>query len=86
MSDNRVIVTKEELERLRQLQQNWNILTKRWGENEYERRILEKEKQEILSAIDNLETERFAVTQELQDKYKIIGSIDLDTGEFTPIS
>ena len=82
----KTFISQEELESLRKLQQDWNILTKRWGEISYEQRIIEKELKLILENIDNLETVRQKLTDVLQDKYKFNGSIDLDTGEFTPVS
>lgn len=82
----KTFISPEELDSLRKLQQDWNILTKRWGEISYEQRIIEKELKLILENIDNLETTRQSLTELLQDKYKLNGSIDLDTGEFTPVS
>lgn len=70
-------VSDEQLEELRGIQQQYDLITKRYGELTYELRVIEK-------AMDELETQRVTAVYAIQDVMGSVGAVDLSTGEFTP--
>lgn len=77
-------VSPEQLERLKSLQSRWDDLTKYNGELRYQLRLLEKEIAATDSALDALDTERLAISNELTAQFGTTGNVNLETGEFAP--
>jgi hypothetical protein len=79
------VLTQEEIQSLKNIQNNQALLIEQLGTLEYRILILEKEKQKLKQALQNqLETEE-QIGKQLQQKYGD-GSINLEKGEFIPNS
>jgi len=79
------VLTQEEIQSLKNIQNNQSLLIKQLGTLEYRILILEKEKQKLKQTLQNqIETEE-QIGKQLQQKYGD-GSIDLEKGEFIPTS
>jgi len=79
------VLTQEEIQSLKNIQNNQSLLIEQLGTLEYRILILEKEKQKLKQTLQNqLETEE-QIGKQLQQKYGD-GSIDLEKGEFIPNS
>lgn len=76
------VVTSEQLEKLNELQDKWNQLTKYNGELRYQYRILEKEIAATDTELDKLDEIRVTLNSELEKQFDSTGSVDLVTGEF----
>lgn len=77
------VLTQEEIQSLKNIQNNQSLLIEQLGTLEYRILILEKEKQKLKQTLQNqLETED-QIGKQLQQKYGD-GSIDLEKGEFIP--
>jgi len=79
------VLTQEEIQSLKNIQNNQALLIEQLGILEYRILVLEKEKQKLKQTLQNqLETEE-QLGKQLQQKYGD-GNIDLEKGEFIPIS
>lgn len=79
------VLTQEEIQSLKNIQTNQSLLIEQLGVLEYRILILEKEKQKLKQTLQNqLETEE-QIGKQLQQKYGD-GNIDLEKGEFIPVS
>jgi len=79
------VLTQEEIQSLKNIQNNQALLIEQLGTLEYRILILEKEKQRLKQSFQNqLETEE-QIGKQLQQKYGD-GSINLEKGEFIPNS
>ena len=79
------VLTQEEIQSLKNIQNNQLLLIEQLGTLEYRILILEKEKQKLKQTLQNqLETEE-QIGKHLQQKYGD-GSINLEKGEFIPNS
>ena len=79
------VLTQEEIQSLKNIQNNQLLLIEQLGALEYRIQILELEKQKLKQTLQNqLETEE-QIGKQLQQKYGD-GSIDLEKGEFIPVS
>jgi hypothetical protein len=79
------VLTQEEIQSLKNIQNNQALLIEQLGTLEYRILILEKEKSKLKQSLQNqLETEE-QIGKQLQQKYGD-GSIDLEKGEFIPNS
>jgi stress response protein YsnF len=78
------IVTPEELQTLRNLQQKRDKLTIDFGYIEFQIQELELQKETLVEYLTQLKQEEIQVGQEITDKYGK-GSVDLNNGEFTVI-
>ena len=76
------IVTPEELQSLRNLQQKRDKLTIDFGYVEYQIQELELQKETLIDLLTQLKQEETQVGQEITSKYGK-GSVNLDNGEFT---
>jgi hypothetical protein len=75
------VLTQEEIQSLKNIQNNQSLLIEQLGTLEYRILILEKEKQKLKQILQNqLETEE-ELGKQLQQKYGD-GNIDLEKGEF----
>ena len=77
-----VFLTKEEIEKLKVIQNNEANLITQFGQLEYQIQSLNLQKENIKNNITKLQTESSNFGKELQDKYGE-GTIDVTTGEFT---
>ena len=78
------IVTPEELQTLRNLQQKRDKLTIDFGYIEFQIQELELQKESLIEFLSQLKQEEIQVGQEITNKYGK-GSVDLNNGEFTVI-
>jgi hypothetical protein len=79
------VLTQEEIQSLKNIQSNQSLLIEQLGLLEYKILILEKEKEKLKQTLQNqIETEE-QIGKQLQQKYGD-GSIDLEKGEFIPVS
>jgi hypothetical protein len=76
MSETKII-SNEQLEILRNLNDQYDILTKRYGEIAYEKLVIEQ-------AFLVVESERVEITQKIQTEMGTSGTVDLETGIFSP--
>jgi stress response protein YsnF len=77
-----VFLTKEEIEKLKVIQDNEAKLITQFGQLEYQIQSLNLQKENLKNNITKLQTESSNFGKELQDKYGE-GTIDVTTGEFT---
>jgi hypothetical protein len=78
------VLTQEEIQLLKNLQSNQNLLITSLGNLEYQIELLTLQRQSIKNEIKNQIEEETRLSKELNEKYGE-GSIDLEKGEFTPI-
>ena len=76
------IVTPEELQSLRNLQQKRDKLTIDFGYIEFQLQELELQKETLIDLLTQLKQEEIQIGQEITSKYGK-GSVDLNNGEFT---
>ena len=76
------IVTPEELQSLRNLQQKRDKLTIDFGYVEFQIQELELQKETLIDLLTQLKQEEIQIGQEITNKYGK-GSVDLNNGEFT---
>jgi stress response protein YsnF len=76
-----VFLTKEEIEKLKNIQANESNLITQFGQLEYQIQTLNLQKENLKNNITSLQTESSNFGKELQDKYGE-GTIDITTGEF----
>jgi hypothetical protein len=79
------VLTQEEIQSLKDLQQNQITLTQTLGNLEYNIQVLELEKTVLKQQLVKQIEEEINVGKQLQQKYGD-GNIDLEKGEFIPIS
>jgi len=77
----KIVLSKEELENLTQLQNEQNEFVLRLGQIEYQIGTLEKFKRDLKQNIENFEDKQVKVGNELNKKYGE-GTINLENGEF----
>ena len=75
-------VSPEDLKILRSLQETWEVLTKRYGELYYEKKMVDAEMKRIDEGLDELEAKRIDVVARVQTTFGKTGSVNLQTGEF----
>lgn len=78
------IVTPEELQTLRNLQQKRDKLTIDFGYIEFQIQELELQKESLIEFLNQLKQEETQIGQEMEAKYGK-GSVNLNNGEFTVI-
>lgn len=83
MSDEKIIVSQEELAPLFAAQNEFDELTKRLGILEFQNMMLGEQLEQTRLELKKLDAERVATMTALQEKYGV-GTIDVQTGEFTP--
>ena len=76
-------LTREELEKLQEIQQKNAALVQELGQIGLAQINLEKRQENAEQYLDNLRQEESAFAKELEEKYGT-GSIDLEKGEFIP--
>lgn len=78
------VLTQEEIQSLKTLQENQSSLVAALGDLEYQITILESRKQFLKNEIAIQIESEIKIGKELQEKYGE-GNINLEKGEFTPI-
>jgi hypothetical protein len=84
MADEHTKVSPEDLKVLQSLQETWELLTKRFGELHYEKKMVDTEMAAIDKAFDDLESKRSEVVNRLQSTFGKTGTVNLQTGDFLP--
>jgi hypothetical protein len=79
------VLTQEEIQSLKTIQTNQSSLIEQLGLLEYRILVLEKEKQKLKQTLQKQLEEEELIGKQLQQKYGD-GSIDLEKGEFIPVS
>ena len=77
----KIVLSKEELDNLTQLQNEQNEFVFKLGQIEYQISTLEKFKRDLKQNIENFEDKQVKVGNELNKKYGE-GTINLENGEF----
>ena len=79
------VLTQEEIQSLKTIQTNQSNLVQSLGTVEYRIQLLELDKQTLKIQLQKQVEEETKVAKELQEKYGD-GNIDLEKGEFIPVS
>jgi hypothetical protein len=79
------VLTQEEIQSLKNIQNNQSSLIEQLGVLEYRIQILELEKQKLKQTLQNQLEEEEKIGKQLQQKYGD-GNINLEKGEFIPVS
>jgi hypothetical protein len=79
------VLLQEELQEVKEIQQERTILMEQFGILEFNIQDLEIQKQELKTKLATLKLKENEVGSKLQNKYGI-GTIDIEKGEFTQTS
>ncbi len=79
------VLTQEEIQSLKNIQSRQQSLLNLFGDLEYKIQILELEKQNLKQQLQKQLEEEEKLGKQLQQKYGD-GNIDLEKGEFIPVS
>jgi hypothetical protein len=79
------VLTQEEIQSLKTIQINQSNIVQSLGTVEYRIQLLELDKQSLKSQLQKQIEEETTIAKELQEKYGD-GNIDLEKGEFIPVS
>jgi translation initiation factor 2 alpha subunit (eIF-2alpha) len=79
------VLTQEEIQSLKTIQTNQSNLVQALGTVEYRIQLLELDKQALKSQLQKQVEDETKIAKELQEKYGD-GNIDLEKGEFIPVS
>ena len=79
------VLTQEEIQSLKTMQSRQQALLSMFGDLEYKIQALELEKQRLKQALQTQMKEEEEIGKQLQQKYGD-GSINLEKGEFIPVS
>tara|TARA_R110000868_G_scaffold326864_5_gene587873 strand:- start:1169 stop:1420 length:252 start_codon:yes stop_codon:yes gene_type:complete len=79
------VLTQEEIQSLKTIQQNQTDLIQTLGTVEYRLQLLELDKQTLKTQLQKQLEEETVIAKQLQEKYGD-GNIDLEKGEFIPVS
>jgi len=75
-------LSEEELDSIKQLQNQQQILIGQFGQIEYQVQLLELQKDQLVETIGKLQQEEQKIGNELTQKYGN-GTVDLESGTFT---
>jgi hypothetical protein len=76
------VLTQEELQQIKDIQQEKSILVEQFGLIEYSIQDLEQQKQTLNSSLFNLKQKEIELGKTLQERYGD-GTINVEKGEFT---
>ena len=76
--------TSEELEKIKNLQIKIDNITTQMGQLYYRKVQLEKQEDTLKNELSSIEKEELSLANELTEKYGK-GSLDINSGEFTPV-
>jgi len=79
------VLTQEEIQSLKKIQSNQQILLDTFGDLEYKIQIFELEKQKLKQTLQLQIEEEIKIGKQLQEKYGD-GNIDIEKGEFISVS
>jgi len=79
------VLTQEEIQSLKKIQANQQILLDAFGDIEYKIQLFELEKQKLKQSLQLQVEEEIKIGKQLQEKYGD-GNINLEKGEFIPVS
>jgi hypothetical protein len=79
------VLTQEELQQIKDIQQERLTLIEQFGILEYNIQDLEQQKQQLRSTLSSLKQREIKLGEVLQEKYGD-GTINIEKGEFTSIS
>jgi hypothetical protein len=79
------VLTQEEIQSLKTIQTNQSSLVQALGTVEYRIQLLELDKQALKLQLQKQVEDETKIAKELQEKYGD-GNIDLEKGEFIPVS
>jgi hypothetical protein len=79
------VLTQEELQQIKDIQQERLTLIEQFGILEYNIQDLEQQKQQLRSTLSSLKQREIKLGEALQEKYGD-GTINIEKGEFTSIS
>ena len=77
-----ITLSQEELDSIKQLQQQQGNLITKFGKLEYQIQLLELQKDQLVDAIGKLQQNENKIGNELTQKYGN-GTVNLDSGTFT---
>jgi len=77
-----ITLSQEELDSIKQLQQQQQDLIAKFGTLEYQIQLLELQKDQLVDAIGKLQQDEIKIGNELTQKYGN-GTVNLDSGTFT---
>lgn len=77
-----ITLSQEELDSIKQLQQQQQDLIAKFGPLEYQIQLLELQKDQLVDAIGKLQQDEIKIGNELTQKYGN-GTVNLDSGTFT---
>jgi len=75
-------LSQEELDNIKQLQQQQQNLIGQFGQLEYQMQLLELQKDQLVETIGKLQQDEQKIGEELTQKYGN-GTVDLESGMFT---
>jgi hypothetical protein len=75
--------TPEELKQLKELQKQMDNLIIRFGQISINKKALEDQEEQTTKSLSELKSKEAQIAQSLSDKYGK-GTLDIESGEFTP--
>ena len=77
----KTVLSKEEITQLSSLQQQQDNLIIQLGQIEYQKSLLDQQKQQIKEQIKSFENNQIQLAKQLEEKYGK-GTVNLESGEF----
>ncbi len=77
----KTVLSKEEINNLSSLQQQQDTFIIQLGQIEYQKNMLDQQKQNINQQIESFEQSQIKLAKELEEKYGK-GTVNLESGEF----
>ena len=80
----KTVLSKEEITQLSSLQQQQDNFVIQLGQIEYQKNMLDQQKQKIKQQIESFEQNQIQLAKQLEEKYGK-GTVNLESGEFIKI-
>jgi len=77
----KTVLSKEEINNLSSLQQQQDTFIIQLGQIEYQKNMLDQQKQKVNQQIESFEQDQIQLAKELEEKYGK-GTVNLESGEF----
>ena len=77
----KTVLSKEEINNLSSLQQQQDTFIIQLGQIEYQKNMLDQQKQKVNQQIESFEQDQIKLAKELEEKYGK-GTVNLESGEF----
>ena len=84
MADKSIKFTEEEIKQLQNLQSTYQQITFSMGQISLQKITLNTREQNVLQTLDDIRSQEAELAKNLTEKYGK-GSLNIETGEFTPI-